>query len=56
LLPVNQAEMLDQSLSAARLPHRTVIFPDAGHRLPLDGTAKAVFTFLQEYVGSGCRR
>jgi dipeptidyl aminopeptidase/acylaminoacyl peptidase len=56
LLPVNQAEMLDQSLSAARLPHRTVIFPDAGHRLPLDGTAKAVFTFLQEYVGSGCHR
>ncbi len=56
LLPVNQAEMLDQSLTAARLPHRTVIFPDAGHRLPLDGIAKAVFSFLQEYVGTGCRR
>jgi dipeptidyl aminopeptidase/acylaminoacyl peptidase len=56
LLPVNQAEMLDRSLEAARLPHRTVIFPDAGHRLPLDGTAKAVFSFLQEYVGTGCRR
>ncbi|HKA33467.1 MAG TPA: alpha/beta fold hydrolase [Candidatus Binatia bacterium] len=56
LLPVSQAEMLDQSLKAARLPHRTVIFPDAGHRLPLDGTAKAVFSFLQEYVGNGCQR
>ena len=56
LLPVNQAEMLDRSLKAARLPHQTVIFPDAGHRLPLDRTAKAVFSFLQEYVGNGCRR
>jgi len=56
LLPVNQAEMLDRSLKAVQLPHRTVIFPDAGHRLPLDGTAKAVFSFLQEYVGTGCPR
>jgi dipeptidyl aminopeptidase/acylaminoacyl peptidase len=54
LLPVNQAEMLDQRLAAAKVPHRTVIFPDAGHRLPLDGVAKAVFSFLQQYVGSAC--
>jgi hypothetical protein len=37
------------------VPHRTVIFPDAGHRLPLSGVSQAVFTFLQEYVGSACR-
>ncbi len=54
LLPVNQAQMLDRSLEAARVPHRLVVFPDAGHRLPLDGVAKAVFSFLREYVGSGC--
>jgi dipeptidyl aminopeptidase/acylaminoacyl peptidase len=54
LLPVNQAEMLDARLAAANIPHRTVIFPDAGHRLPLDGVAKAVFAFLQQYVGSAC--
>jgi dipeptidyl aminopeptidase/acylaminoacyl peptidase len=54
LLPVNQAEMLDQRLTADHIPHRTVIFPDAGHRLPLDEVAKAVFAFLQQYVGSGC--
>jgi dipeptidyl aminopeptidase/acylaminoacyl peptidase len=55
LLPVNQAEMLDHELAAAKVPHRTVIFPDAGHRLPLSGVSQAVFTFLQEYVGSACR-
>lgn len=54
LLPVNQAKMLDERLAAANIPHRTVIFPDAGHRLPLDGVAKAVFAFLQQYVGSAC--
>ena len=54
LLPVNQAELLDQRLKDAKVPHRTVIFPDAGHRLPLDGVGKAVFSFLDEYVGSGC--
>ena len=54
LLPVNQAEMLDHELAAAKLPHRTVIFPDAGHRLPLGGVSQAVFSFLQEYVGSAC--
>jgi dipeptidyl aminopeptidase/acylaminoacyl peptidase len=54
LLPVNQAELLDQRLKNAKVPHRTVIFPDAGHRLPLDGVGKEVFAFLNEYVGSGC--
>ena len=54
LLPVNQAKMLDERLTAANIPHRTVIFPDAGHRLPLDGVAKAVFAFLQQYAGGAC--
>lgn len=54
LLPVNQAKMLDERLAAADVPHRTVIFPNSGHWLPLDGVAKAVFAFLQQYVGSAC--
>jgi dipeptidyl aminopeptidase/acylaminoacyl peptidase len=54
LLPVNQAKMLDERLATADIPHRTVIFPDAGHRLPLDGVAQAVFAFLQQYVGGAC--
>ena len=54
LLPVNQAELLDRGLAAAGVPHRTVIFPEAGHRLPLDGVRSEVFSFLEKEVGSGC--
>ena len=54
LLPVNQAEMLDRRLAEANVPHRTVIFPDARHWLPIEGVAKEVFAFLGQYVGGAC--
>ncbi|HEX9443468.1 MAG TPA: alpha/beta fold hydrolase [Candidatus Binatia bacterium] len=54
LLPVNQAELLDKQLAAAGVPHRTVIFPGASHRLPIDGVRAEVFAFLQRHVGPAC--
>lgn len=56
LLPVDQAKMLDHELAAAGVPHRTVIFPGAGHRLPIDGVRSEVFSFLKKEIGPACSK
>ena len=54
VIPVNQAYLLNDQLEAMGKPHRLVIFPDAGHRLPAGGVRDEVRSFLQQYVGSAC--
>ena len=55
LIPINQAHLLDRQLEATGIPHRFVIFPNAGHRLPVDGVRDEALSFLQQRVGSACR-
>ncbi len=55
LVPTNQAYLLRDRLEALRKPFHFAIFPDAGHRLPLDGVREEVFAFLTKNVGSACR-
>lgn len=54
VIPASQALLLHNQLAALRNPHRFVIFPDSGHRLPPDGVKKEVLSFLKQHVGSGC--
>lgn len=54
LVPAAQALALRDRLRALGKPHRLVIFPDAGHWLPLKAAKEAVFSFLAEQVGSAC--
>jgi len=55
LVPTNQAYLLRDRLEALGKPFHFTIFPDAGHRLPMDGVRDEVFSFLTENVGSACR-
>ena len=55
LIPMNQALLLRDQLRALGKPHRFVIFPDAGHRLPLNEVRDEVLSFLNQNVGSACR-
>ena len=55
VIPTNQAYLLNERLEAMGIPHRFVIFPDADHRLPVDGVRDEVLSFLQQHVGSACQ-
>ena len=55
LVPKNQAYLLRDRLDALEKPYHFAIFPDAGHRLPLDGVHHEVLSFLTQNVGSACR-
>ncbi|MBI3001784.1 MAG: prolyl oligopeptidase family serine peptidase [Deltaproteobacteria bacterium] len=54
LIPTSQAVMLHNKLQALGKTHRFVVFPDAGHRLPLGSVKGEVVAFLKQHVGSGC--
>lgn len=54
VIPPSQAVMLHNQLEASRKPHRLVIFPDSGHRLPPSGVKNEVVSFLKQHVGSNC--
>lgn len=56
VVPVNQAFLLRDQLKDSGKPYRFVLFPDAGHRLPLRGVKDEVFSFLNQHVGSACGR
>ncbi|MBI4489610.1 MAG: alpha/beta fold hydrolase [Deltaproteobacteria bacterium] len=56
LVPTSQAFLLRERLEASGKAHRFVIFPDAGHRLPLDRVRHEVLSFLSQHVGSACKR
>jgi dipeptidyl aminopeptidase/acylaminoacyl peptidase len=55
LVPVKQATLLRDSLEAAKKPYRFVLYPDNGHRLPLEDVRKKTTDFLKEHSGSACR-
>jgi dipeptidyl aminopeptidase/acylaminoacyl peptidase len=54
LVPVKQATLLRDSLEAAHKPYRFVLYPDSGHRLPLEDVRKKTTDFLKERSGSAC--
>lgn len=55
VVPSNQAFLLRERLEALSKPYRFVIFPDAGHFLPLEGVKEEVYSFLDRNVGRACR-
>jgi dipeptidyl aminopeptidase/acylaminoacyl peptidase len=55
LVSVQQANLLRDSLEAARKPYRFVIYPENGHRLPAEDVRKITTAFLKENSGSACR-
>jgi dipeptidyl aminopeptidase/acylaminoacyl peptidase len=55
LVPVKQATLLRDSLEAAKKPYRFVLYPDNGHRLPMEDVRKRTTSFLKELSGSACR-
>jgi dipeptidyl aminopeptidase/acylaminoacyl peptidase len=54
LIPVNQALALRDTLTTLGKPHRVVLFPESGHRLPLGEVGAKAVSFLKESVGSAC--
>jgi dipeptidyl aminopeptidase/acylaminoacyl peptidase len=55
LVSVQQANLLRDSLEAARKPYHFVLYPNNGHRLPPEDVRKKATVFLEENSGSACR-
>ena len=55
LVSVQQANLLRDSLEAAKKPYRFVLYPNNGHRLPAEDVRKKATAFLEENSGSACR-
>ena len=55
LVSVQQANLLRDSLETAKIPYRFVLYPDNGHRLPVEDVRKKATAFLEESSGSACR-
>ena len=55
LVSVQQANLLRDSLEAAKKPYRFILYPDNGHRLPPEDVRKKATAFLDENSGSACR-
>jgi dipeptidyl aminopeptidase/acylaminoacyl peptidase len=55
LIPVKQATLLRDSLEVAKKPYRFVLYPNNGHRLPVEDVRKKATAFLEENSGSACR-
>jgi dipeptidyl aminopeptidase/acylaminoacyl peptidase len=55
LVSVQQANLLRDSLEAAKKPYRFVLYPNNGHRLPREDVRKKTTAFLEENSGSACR-
>ena len=55
LVSVEQANLLSESLEAAKKPYRLVLYPHSGHRLPTEDVRKKATAFLKETSGSACR-
>jgi dipeptidyl aminopeptidase/acylaminoacyl peptidase len=56
VIPINQAQLLNERLEAVKVPHRFVVFPGVGHRLPVDGVRDEVLSFFRQHVGSACAK
>ncbi len=55
LVSVQQANLLRDSLEAARKPYHFVLYPNNGHHLPSEDVRKKAIAFLTETSGSACR-
>jgi len=55
LVSVQQANLLRDSLEAARKPYHLVLYPNNGHHLPPEDVRKKATAFLKETSGSACR-
>src|SRR5262249_37595387 len=55
LVSVQQANLLRDSLEAAKKPYRFVLYPNNGHRLPREDVRKKATAFFKEPSGSACR-
>jgi dipeptidyl aminopeptidase/acylaminoacyl peptidase len=55
LVSVQQANLLSESLEAAKKPYRFVLYPHSGHRLPAEDVRSKATAFLAETSGSACR-
>ena len=55
LVSVQQANLLRDSLEAAKKPYRFVLYPNNGHRLPAEDVRMRTTDFLRENFGSACR-
>jgi len=55
LVSVEQANLLSESLEAAKKPYRLVLYPHSGHRLPVEDVRRKATAFLAETSGSACR-
>jgi len=55
LVSVQQANLLRDSLEAAKKPYRFVLYPNNGHRLPREDVRKKATAFFEETSGSACR-
>jgi len=53
-VPVEQANLLSDSLEAAKKPYRLVLYPHSGHSLMWKTVRKKTIAFLQETSGSAC--
>lgn len=54
LIPPLQANLLDARLQALGKPHRLVLYPEYGHRLPLREISSEALKFLKDNGGSAC--
>ena len=55
VVSVQQANLLRDSLEAAKKPYQFVLYPDNGHLLPVADVRKKTTAFLKENFGSACR-
>jgi dipeptidyl aminopeptidase/acylaminoacyl peptidase len=53
-IPVSQATLLRDRLQNLGKPHRLVLFPEYGHRLPLAEIKETAMQFLKDNGGSAC--
>lgn len=54
VVSVQQANLLSESLEAAKKPYRLVLYPNSTHRLPGEDVRSKATTFLAETSGSAC--
>jgi dipeptidyl aminopeptidase/acylaminoacyl peptidase len=54
IIPPAQANLLDARLQALGKPHRLVLYPGYGHRLPLNEIKSEALQFLKDNGGSAC--
>jgi dipeptidyl aminopeptidase/acylaminoacyl peptidase len=55
LIPVSQATLLSDQLKRLGKPYRLVLFPNYGHRLPLQDIKHQALAFLRDNGGTACK-